>query len=542
MAALELLTALGERTRDELFSAGVLARAGFIRLEGPRQTLGTVGALRAYGGVGAATAIAAARTPERRGLVDDLGEFSFGELDRRVNCVANGLRARGLKSGDAVAILARNHRGFIDGAFGAAKCGARVVFLNTDFAGPQIREVAEREGARLLICDEEYVELLAGYEPPLGHLRSWAEEPGQDTLQAMIDAGDPSPPPAPDDHSSVVILTSGTTGTPKGARREEPKSLIIPAALFSKVPFRGREVTSIPAPLFHALGFAHLIAALALGSTVVVRRRFSPEGLLEDIEAHGVTATIVVPVMLRRVLALGLETVGLHDTTPLRIIFVGGSQLGAELCKRTMAAFGPVVYNLYGSTEVGYATIATPEDLRVAPDCVGRTPRGATVRILDFEGGELPTGETGRIFVSNGAAFEGYTGGGTKEVLDGLMSSGDVGHFDSAGRLFIDGRDDDMIVSGGENVFPGEIEELLQAHAAVHEATVIGVPDEKFGQRLAAHVVLADGQTLTEDEVRDHVRDNLARFKVPRDVHFLAELPRNPTGKIVKRELPGVAG
>jgi fatty-acyl-CoA synthase len=164
-------------------------------------------------------------------------------------------------------------------------------------------------------------------------------------------------------------------------------------------------------------------------------------------------------------------------------------------------------------------------------------PRGAIVRIIDEHGRPVPTGETGRIFVGNPMAFEGYTGGGTKEVVDGLMSTGDVGHFDAAGRLFVDGRDDEMIVSGAENVFPREIEELLVRHEAIDDAAAIGVPDQDFGQRLRAFVVPSPGATLSEDEVKAFVRDNLARYKVPREVVFVDELPRNPSGKVLKRQL-----
>jgi acyl-CoA synthetase (AMP-forming)/AMP-acid ligase II len=216
---------------------------------------------------------------------------------------------------------------------------------------------------------------------------------------------------------------------------------------------------------------------------------------------------------------------------------VSGSALPGPLAERWMDRFGENLYNLYGSTEVAWATIATPEDLRAAPGTAGRPPRGSIVKIVDREGGELPPGRTGRIFVGNEMAFEGYTGGGAKEVVEGLLSSGDVGHFDEAGRLFIDGRDDEMIVSGGENVFPREVEDLLAGHEAIAEVAVIGVDDEEFGQRLKAFVVVVDELELTEDEVKGHVKSNLARYKVPREVAFVDSLPRNATGKVLKREL-----
>ena len=186
---------------------------------------------------------------------------------------------------------------------------------------------------------------------------------------------------------------------------------------------------------------------------------------------------------------------------------------------------------------MAWATIATPDDLRAAPGTAGSPPRGTAIRIVDADGNDVERGRTGRVFVGNEMAFEGYTGGGGKDEIDGLMSSGDVGHFDENGRLFIDGRDDEMIVSGGENVFPREVEDLLADHSDVDEAAVIGVDDEKFGQRLKAFVVPADGKSPSEDDIKSHVKENLANYKVPREVVFLDELPRNATGKVLKREL-----
>jgi fatty-acyl-CoA synthase len=314
-------------------------------------------------------------------------------------------------------------------------------------------------------------------------------------------------------------------------------SLAPVGGLLGKVPFRSGEVTHIGAPVFHALGFAHMILGVVLGSTLVLDRGFDPARVLDSIARNRATALICVPVMIQRMLDLDEQAWAGRDMSSLRIVFVSGSQLGSELARRATNRLGPVLYNLYGSTEVAYATIATPEDLDVAPSTVGRVVRGSVVRILGDDGTELPPGQTGRVFVGNANQFEGYTGGGSKEQIDGLMASGDVGHVDADGRLFIDGRDDEMIISGGENVYPAEVEELLATHGASAEAAAIGVQDDQFGQRLRAFVVLREGTEATEDELKGFVRDNLARYKVPREIVFVDELPRNPTGKILKREL-----
>jgi len=295
----------------------------------------------------------------------------------------------------------------------------------------------------------------------------------------------------------------------------------------------------IAAPMFHSWGFAHFTLALPLASTLVLRRRFDPEDTLRAVAQHRASALALVPVMLQRILELGRETIARYDTHALKVIALSGSALPGELATRAMDVFGDVVYNLYGSTEVAWATIATPEDLRAAPGTAGKPPLGTVVKLLDADGHEAKPGEGGRIFVANELVFEGYTGGGGKEIVRGLMSTGDVGHFDKGGRLFVDGRDDEMIVSGGENVFPREVEDLLADHELIEEAAVIGVDDEEWGQRLKAFVVLRNGAQLSEETVKGYVKDNLAKYKVPREVVFLDELPRNATGKVLKRELRG---
>jgi fatty-acyl-CoA synthase len=498
-------------------------------------------AFERHGLLAGAVTIGAIRNGDRVAMRDERGEVTYKELDERTNALANAWREKGLKPGDGVAILVRNHRGFLDAVFAAAKCGAKIILLNTSFAGPQIREVADREGTDLLVYDDEYSETLKGVDPPQGRWRAWVDdgspEDADDTLDAIIASSSTKGPPRAGKAPKIVILTSGTTGTPKGAPRDEPKSLGIMGGLLSKVPFRARETTELAVPLFHALGFASMALGLALGSTLVVRRKFDPETTLDSMQDSECTALVVVPVMLQRILDLGEDKVSERDLSKLTVIFVSGSAVGPELVKRTLKTFGPVLYNMYGSTEIAYVTIAGPDDLRSQPGSVGKVVRGTVVKILDDEGEEVETGRSGRIFVGNSAQMEGYTGGENKEIIEGLMSSGDVGHFDDDGRLFIDGRDDEMIVSGGENVFPAEVEECLAAHEAVEEAAVIGVDDEKFGQRLKAFVVVRSGKNLSEDDLKGHVKSNLAGYKTPREIVFLDELPRNPTGKVLKRDL-----
>jgi fatty-acyl-CoA synthase len=534
---------LVERFGDEAYFAAVCIRSGMVGPVLPHKVAQMLLAFERHGMLAGAVTIGAIRHGDRVAIRDERGDVTYSELDERTNALANAWREKGLRPGDGVAILVRNHRGFLEAVFAAAKLGAKIILLNTSFAGPQIREVAGREGTDLLVYDDEYSELLTGVNPPHGRWRAWVQDEAEhpervdDSLETLIEAGATGAPPRPGRPPRIVILTSGTTGTPKGAPRDEPKSLGIIGGLLSKVPFRARETTELAVPMFHALGFASMALGLALGSTLVVRRHFDAEATLDSLQDNAATALVVVPVMLQRMLELPENEVAARDTSHLRVIFVSGSALSVDLVKRSMKAFGPVVYNMYGSTEIAYATIATPTDLAAEPGSVGKVVRGVVVKILDEHGEEVDAGVSGRIFVGNRAQFEGYTGGETKEQVKGLMSSGDVGHFDDHGRLFIDGRDDEMIVSGGENVFPAEVENLLAGHDAIEEAAVIGVEDEKFGQRLKAFVVVREGKQLSEDEVKAYVKDNLARYKSPRDVVFMDELPRNPTGKVLKREL-----
>jgi len=543
-AALDKVSSTLGRGVAELRSVGVLARAGVIGWNDPKGALASLQAMNAFGSVGGGIVTAATRHGSRIGLVDDLGSLTFAELHERSNALADGLAARGVPEGATVGLFARNHRGLLDTTFGAAKGGYRLLLLNTDFAAPQARGVCEREGVDVLIVDEEFLGVVADIDVPHGTLVAWTDsEPidgrvaGHDTLESIIASGDVADRSAPARHGSIVILTSGTTGMPKGAPRSQPKALSGPGAVLSKIPFREAGRVLVAPPIFHSWGLLTALLAVSTGSTVIVTRRFDPARVLDLLEEHRCTGLVVVPVMLKRMLDVEDRPPRERDLSALTFIASSGAKIEPSLVLDTMDAFGDVLYNFYGSTEVASAAIATPEDLRANPASAGRPPLGSTVRLYDAAGHPVPKGETGRIFVGNSMSFTGYTGGGDKDRIGDLVATGDVGHWDEGGRLVVDGRDDDMIVSGGENVFPGEVEDLIAGLDAVVEVAVIGVDDATMGQRLEAFVVVQPGRMLTEAEVRDHVKANLARYKVPRSIVFLDELPRNPTGKVLKREL-----
>ncbi|HEU5160996.1 MAG TPA: AMP-binding protein [Streptosporangiaceae bacterium] len=507
-------------------------RAGLVRPEPPDRLFRMLLALNRYGATPATgAAMAAARWPDRPGLIDEHGVLTFAELDRRSAALAAGLHARfGVGPGSRLAIMCRNHRGLVLALLAGSRIGADLVLLNTGFAARQLDDVLARERADAVLLDREFEPLLAATSF-LGP-RAAADHPSFDGLS---DPGGPAPP-APLRAGRLILLTSGTTGTPKGAARGlSVRSLTGPfTSLLATVPVRSGDPILIAPPLFHAFGMLWYGMSLVLGCPVVLTGRFDPEALPAAVERHGVRALIAVPVMLERILAAPARPA----RSRLRMIMVSGSPLRPALARAARDAFGDVLYDLYGSTETGWGAIATPDDLREAPGTVGRPPRGTTVRILDESGADLPPGRTGRVFIGGGLRFAGYTGGGTRETIGDLMDTGDIGHWDEAGRLFIDGRADKMIISGGENVYPQEVEDLLAEHPAVAETAVVGVPDAEYGQRLAAYVVRRPGGgEVSAQDLQRYVRENLAGFKVPRSVDFVESLPRTASGKVAETEL-----
>ncbi|SFC68976.1 fatty-acyl-CoA synthase [Nocardioides terrae] len=523
----------------------VIATSGLVRPYSPSTLVRLAKVLHGWGtGPAGGFATLAVRQPEAVGLVDELGTLTWRELHGRSNALARALAELGVHEGDGVAVLCRNHRGFVDTTLAVNKLGADVLYLNTAFAGPQLADVIARERPKVVVHDQEFAGLLAGGLTDDGPLRvvAWTDsEVEGDTVESLIGRHSGSDLRPPSRSGRLIILTSGTTGTPKGAPRSEA-GVDAAVSLLSRMPVKAGHRTHIAAPLFHTWGLAHLLLAMLLGTPLVLRRRFDPEDALRTIATERAETFVVIPVMLQRILALPEETRSAYDVSGLRVVASSGSALPGDLALAWMDAFGDNLHNVYGSTEVAYASIADPADLRAAPTSAGRPPWGTVVKVLDGSGNEVLPGESGRIFVGNTLLFEGYSGGGHKEVVNGLMSTGDVGRFGPDGRLYVEGRDDEMIVSGGENVFPREVEDCLVRHPGVVDASAIGVEDPDFGHRLRAFVVLAPeagggAEGVTDDVLKEWVRENLARYKVPREIVVVPELPRNATGKVLKREL-----
>ncbi len=516
----------------------VMTTSGVVRPYGPIKLFGIAKTIHSWGiGFAGGIGALAIRAPHDVGLVDELGELTWAELDDRATRLAHGLKDLGVGSGESVAVLCRNHRYFVEASTALSMLGSDILYLNTAFSPPQLGEVCEREKPVAIIYDDEFTEMVDKSGIDLHRVIAWHDGEAAEAplVEDMIEKGATDPHPVPEHTTRPVILTSGTTGTPKGAPRGE-SGIDGAVALLSKMPLKTGGTTFIAAPLFHTWGWAHLNLAMLLGSKMVLRRKFDPADALKTVEKYKCDAMIVIPVMMQRILKLREEERS-GDYSSLRVVAASGSALPGDLATKWMDTFGDNLYNTYGSTEVAWATIAQPKDMREAEGTAGKAPYNTEVRIYDEDGNRVEAGESGRIFVGNTMLFGGYTGdeGETKDMIDGLMSAGDIGRMDEEGRLFIEGRDDEMIVSGGENVFPKEVEDCLAKHEKVQDVAAIGVEDDDYGMRLRAFVV-TEGE-VDEDTLKAHVKENLARYKVPRDVIFLDELPRNSTGKVLKKDL-----
>ncbi|MEI6448191.1 MAG: AMP-binding protein, partial [Actinomycetes bacterium] len=412
-----------ERIGGAIASLAVLREAGVLGLERPDKAARSVAALVKFGPSAAAALESwAVRNPSGIAVVDDAGIHTWQELADRSAGLARGLHSRGVNAGDRVGVLIRDHADFVAAIGAISRIGADTVLLNTSFAAPQVAGVVERESVTALVHDGEYSEAASLANVPGPCVVAWPEgaPEGSETIDDLIASAPGGDPPAPGSPGRTVILTSGTTGTPKGANRSGPPSLLDAATLLERIPLRAGRVTVIGAPLFHSWGFAHLSLASALGSTMVLRRRFNPAQVVADSNRYGADTIALVPVMLRRMLELD-PAEGTLAGGGVRIIALSGSALPAELAIRATERYGHVLYNLYGSTEVAWATIADPADIAAAPGTAGLPPRGTVLRLYDEDGSEVEQGERGRIFVGNALMFEGYTGGGNKEVINGLM-------------------------------------------------------------------------------------------------------------------------
>jgi acyl-CoA synthetase (AMP-forming)/AMP-acid ligase II/uncharacterized protein YndB with AHSA1/START domain len=536
-----LLVNMGDAHSLHLSVVKTMLVSGVVRASRPDLGIRQLNSLAKWGftlagGLGAA----AARSPRQIASVDRSGTLTYGDMAERTTCIASGLAAGGYTKDSKFAILARNHSAMVECMVAASKLGADLVMLNTGLAARAIEEIINHNAVDAIFVDDD-LEPQVRYIPieiPRISTHPNSIVPQRRSVADLIAAGAGARPMAPPKQpGKLVLLTSGTTGTPKGARRPTPPGFGAIAAMLSRMPLRRDEVMLLAAPLFHAWGLAALQVSTPLVATVVLLERFDAEECLKTVAQQRCTVLVLVPVMLQRILQLPADVINQYDTSSLKVVASSGSPISGASVIKFMDTFGDILYNFYGSTEVSWATIADPVDLRLAPTTAGRPPLGTRIAILDQDGNPLPVGAVGRIFVGNDMLFDGYTNAASPAIEDQLMDTGDLGYLDAGGRLFVAGRDDEMIISGGENVFPRPVEEAIANLPQVAEVAVVGVPDPEFGQRLAAFVVRAEGASLDEAMVKDYVRNRLSRFSIPRDVTFVSQLPRTATGKVLKRQL-----
>lgn len=519
-----------------------LVETGFLDLTDLKSTVEVAKHSRIYGPQATMAIQGGRRFANLPAIVDERGTLTYKQVDDQSWALAHGLQRLGVSEGAVVGVLCRDHRGLVLAMAACGKLGARMVLMNTGFAKPQFAEVCEREKVTVVLHDSEFLGLLDALPAELPRVLTWvdddAELPAQaQTLDDILATNSTEPLPPPSKSGGSVILTSGTTGLPKGAPRDSVKPLAT-AQIIDRIPFPRNGTMAIMSPIFHSTGWATYTVGAALGNQIVTTRRFKAEDTLALIADYRADMLVAVPTMLHRIVELGADVIAKYDTSSLKVILVAGSALSPDLSERVQDLFGDVLYNMYGSTECAIASVATPQELRAAPGTAGRAPVTCEVVLYDEHDQRVKgSNRRGRIFVRNGAPFSGYTDGRHKQIIDGYVSSGDMGHFTDDGLLFVDGRDDDMIVSGGENVFPQEVENLLESRDDVAEVAVVGVDDDEFGKRLRAFVVPEPGAELDGAEIKQFVKDNLARHKVPRDVIFVDDLPRNATGKLLRRVL-----
>lgn len=479
-------------------------------------------------------AVTAARWPDRTAIVDDDGALSYRRLQRETEALARRLSGDGVGPGRAVGVMCRNGRGFVAGVFAAALLGADVVPISTEFRSDALAAALQAHRISTMVADNEFGERIRAADES-----AVTVDPA--TATAEEDARRPRVAPP----GRIVLLTSGTTGKPKGVpRAPEMRSAVgVWVTILDRTRLRTGSRISVAMPMFHGLGLGMLMLTIALGGTVLTHRQFDAEAALAQASLHRADAFTAVPVVLARILELPERVRARNPVPRLRVVMSSGDRLDPTLGQRFMDIYGDILYNGYGSTEVGIGSLATPADLREAPETVGRPVAGCPVRILNKSDRPVGPRVTGRIFVGGDLAGKGYTGGPAageaKAVVDGMTSTGDMGYLDNAGRLFIVGREDDMIISGGENVYPRAVENALAQHPAIADSVVIGVPDERFGQRLAAFVVARPGSDVDVPELREYLKSRVSRFEQPRDINVVDAIPRNPTGKVLRRELSG---
>ncbi|MBM4373507.1 MAG: acyl--CoA ligase [Deltaproteobacteria bacterium] len=548
--------------REEL--ARALAARRFLAQTGMLEDLALAGVLALLRGRGRLTPsmtvrFHAANSPHRAALIEPRTgrHLSYAELDRAVDRTVELLRTLGIDKGDAVLLMLRNTVEFLLLQLAIGRVGGAAVTVSFRSTASELGYLMRHSRARALFFASDRGDAVRqALSTPGDAIGGRAVQVGGHgggftTFDELFDAASSGAPArvlefdeAGTGEASFVIYTSGTTGRPKGAvRKFDRRSMLAVLGFLVEVPLRVGQRHLAVCPLYHATAFAFVGFSFLLGNTVVLAD-FEAEDFLDLLERYRIHHAAVVPTQLYRVLELGRDVVRARDTSSLVALFCGGAPLSGALASRVMEAFGDKLFNFYGATETGLVTLAKPHDLRVAPGTIGRTLLGNEVRLLDREGREVANGEVGELHVKSGNLVVGYHDDGAAteaSTRDGYFSVGDLARQDERGYLFLEGRARDMIVSGGVNVYPREVEDVIAAFRGVGDVAVVGLPDEEWGERVHAFVEPQHGASLDLAALDAHCRAELAGPKRPRGVTVVESLPRNPTGKTLKTELRELA-
>jgi long-chain acyl-CoA synthetase len=494
---------------------------------------------------------------QQRAIIDETGERSWAELDARANRLINGLRALGLRAGDVIAVYAGNRREYYEIMAAAGHAGLLYVPVNWHFTPDELAYVLANSGAKVLFADVRFIATAtAAIEqqatPTLrARIAIGAPAPGFDEYEAFLAASDAAEP-AEQTLGGPMFYTSGTTGRPKGVRSTASTTSapvdamrMMSAGLTSLLSIPPDGVTLVCGPVYHSAQWAFSYLPLLAGSTVLMRHRFDAAEVLDLIDRYGVTNVHLVPTQFHRLLHLDEPVRKRFSGASLSAVWHGAAPCPPEVKRRMLDWWGNVVHEYYGSTEGSIVTTVRGEEWRARPGTLGQPSPMVEVRILRDDGTRADAGESGRIFVKNrmGSDFE-YHNEPEKTAQvhaePGVFTFGDVGYLDAEGYLYMSDRAIDMVISGGVNIYPAEIEAVLMTHPAVKDAAVFGIPNDEFGEEVKAAIELEAGTeqspALAEALIR-HCREHLAGYKAPRSVDFHESLPRHETGKLYKRLL-----
>jgi fatty-acyl-CoA synthase/long-chain acyl-CoA synthetase len=491
-------------------------------------------------------ALHAANRPEKPAVIGPDRTLTYSGLNARANRVAHALAAAGAEPGDRVATMSFNSVAGYEISGGSRKLGLVGVPVNFRLRGPEVAYVLNDSGAAVVLADSAHVPVVEEARPhiegePIYIALDGAAPPAWLEYEELLAAAGEEE--ASDERSSplgaTMIYTSGTTGHPKGAYRAQGVSLEIIAQTVQVFGLTESDVHLVAGPGYHsAVGFFSALTLL-LGGTVAVMARFDPEDALRLTELHRVSTTFMAPTLLRRICDLPEDVRGRYDVSSMRAIIMGAAPCPIELKQRLLGLFGECLWEFYGATETGVNTVLSPQDQLRKPGSCGKLVPGQEIRLLDEQDREVPVGTPGQVWVRNPHLAEYYNNRGATErsMQDGYFTVGDVAYRDDEGYYYICDRRVDMIISGGVNIYPAEVEAALHAHPSVADVAVIGVPDAEWGESVKAVVELHSGASAGEAELISFCAKHLAGYKKPRSVDFVESLPRDPAGKLLKRQI-----